>query len=146
MATVTATARDESAGQTRAVGWFFITLGLGVVGWWIWAWAKVDTVISDHVATHGSLPVSEFERAALYGEGTLAEQALSSRLEDMSGLYPWGRLPLVVGVLMAVVGWLASRTLTNLRIAVAAIASVLLLTIPLNLFGDSMRIALDILE
>ena len=64
----------------------------------------------------------------------------------MVGLYPWGRLPLVLGVLLALFGWFVSGSASRFRIAVGLLASLFVLSLPLLLLGDSMRIALDILE
>lgn len=137
---------NEPVGQPRLGGWLLMIVGLPTVAWWIWAWSKADTLIGDHLAAHGPLPTSAMDRAALYADGTPAEQVLSSALDSIAGLYPWGRLPLVLGSVALASGWFLSGSATRARAVAALAASALLFGLPLAIYGDSIRVALDILE
>ncbi|MEL7157858.1 MAG: hypothetical protein AAFN30_14865, partial [Actinomycetota bacterium] len=86
-------------------GWSLAALGWVGITWWIWAWSKVDGLIDDHVSAWGPLPTSSVERAALYADGTPPQQQLSSDLEAITGLYPWGTLPLILAAIVALGGF-----------------------------------------
>ena len=123
-----------------------MAVGLFGVSWWIWMWSWVHYLIADHVAEHGPLPRSATGRAGIYSNGTLAEQQLSIDLESVAGLYPWGRLPLVLGVIVSLLGWIVAGPRSPSRVIFGLGVSFFLLSGPLFLLGDSMRVALDILE
>jgi hypothetical protein len=140
--------RDEIA-VTRLVsqvGWALTAVGLAGIAWWIWAWTRVNQLITRHVAESGPLPDSPFERAALYVEGTPAERQLSNDLEAISGLYPWGPLPLILATTVALIGFgLALRQRRRLA-AVGIVATLTFSVLALSELDSTMAVALDILE
>lgn len=145
----TMTPSQSSAPVTRrpnVAAWVWTIVGLAIAGWWIWTWSRVDRLITEHVADHGALPISPLDRSVLYADGTTAQRELSAELSSMSGLYPWGRLPLFIGASAAVLGMCLLAGGRRGRTALALVAGAVVLTEPLRLFGESMWIALDILE
>lgn len=128
------------------LGWPLLAIGLLAVSWWAWTWSKVHGLITGHIAQHGELPTDASERAGLYANGSPAEQRLSADLESMSGLYPWGRLPLVLGVCLVLFGWVMVGSRKPARLVAGVVVAILLAALPLALWGDSARVALDILE
>jgi len=140
--------RRESVVSNRAAwtGWLLGAFGLAGTAWWIWTWSKVETLINDHITQHGPLPTSPMKRAALYTNGTPAQQQLSADLEAISGLYPWGPAPLILAGLLALLGFALAlrhnRFIAGFGLLVT-IALVAVWSIPL---ADTMAIALDVLE
>ena len=131
---------------TFHVGWALGAVGLAGIAWWIWVWSKVSQLITGHVAEWGPLPDSPFERAALYVDGTPAQQQLSNDLERISGIYPWGPLTLILATTVALVGFgLALRHHRRLRTA-GIVVTLTLPVLALSQLGDTMVVALDILE
>ena len=113
---------------------------------WIWAWTRVNQLITGHVAEWGPLPDSPLERAALYVEGTPPQQQLSNDLEAIAGPYPWGPLSMILATAVALVGFgLALRQRRRLA-AVALVATLTLSVLALSELDGTMAVALDILE
>lgn len=141
--------RDEIVAGPRLLsqlGWALTAVGLAGIAWWIWAWTRVNQLITRHVAEWGPLPDSPLERAALYVDGTPAQRQLSNDLEAISGLYPWGPLPLILATTVALIGaGLALRQ--RRRLAAVGIAAILTLSVlALSELDGTMAVALDILE
>lgn len=130
----------------KPLGWPLLGIGLLAVSWWAWTWSKVHGLVTDHVANQGELPSDAWERAGLYANGSPAEQRLSADLASMTGLYPYGRLPLVLGACLVLLGWVMVGSTKPVRVIAGIVAAALLIGVPLALFGDSARVALDILE
>lgn len=107
---------------------------------------KVNQLITSHVAEWGPLPDSPFERATLYFDGTLAEQQLSSDLEAISGLYPWGPAPLILAAAVALVGFALALRQRRRLATVGIVVTLTLSLFALSQLGDTMAVALDILE
>ncbi len=127
-------------------GWCLGALGIAGITWWIWTWSKVETLINDHVSDHGALPTSPMERAALYANGTAAEQQLSTDLEAISGLYPWGTAPLIMAGLVALGGFTLALRQSRLIAGIGLLATVALIAVWSTALGDARPVALDILE
>ncbi|MEM9656657.1 MAG: hypothetical protein AAGA65_31575, partial [Actinomycetota bacterium] len=74
------------------------------------------------------------------------EQQLSNDLEAISGLYPWGPLPLILATTVALIGFgLALRQRRRLA-AVGVVATLTLSVLALSKLDGTMAGALDILE
>ncbi len=138
---------DETAPHPkRTIGTVLIASGLAGAAWWIWTWTRVRTLINDYVAEFGPLPSGPEARAALGRNGTEAQRQLSNDLDAIAGLYPWGRLPLVLAVLAVAAGWLSFGPSSQRRTIVAAAVALVAFGIPMVFLGDTMQIALAILE
>ncbi len=121
-------------------------VGLAGIAWWVWTWAKVNRLVTVHVAEWGPLPDSSQERAALYADGTAAQRQLSSDLEAISGLYPWGPLPLVVASTVALIGFGLALGQQRRLAAFGIVVALTLSVFSLYRLADTMAVALDILE
>lgn len=60
---------------------------------------QAKLLIESYVAAHGPLPEDGGELAALYGNGTAAEQLLARQLGVVDGLYPFGPVALVAAII-----------------------------------------------
>lgn len=136
----------SSSTSARSFGWAISVAGLALAGWWTATWARVHSLISDHVAAHGLLPGSSLERAGLYANGTSEEQRLSDELSGIAGLYPWGMFPLIIAALFVFFGIVLGSPPKMWRGVLAFAIALLIVNVPLLMFGDSMWIALDVLE
>lgn len=130
--------------QERAIqpSWVFGMVGSSIVLWWTWTWTRVGTLVTEHVSANGALPIDEIALSALYVNGTDAEQKLSAELSSISGLYPWGFGPLLLGTVVAVTGFALARKQRKVSIAAIAIFA----TFSFVSLADQVTVALAILE